>query len=127
MSRSWLGIAGALGALGVLLGAFGGHLLRPMLPLQAMTIFETAVRYQLVHVLALFGTAVAGKVYPEHGVALSRIAAGFTAGIFLFSGSLYLMVTTDQPWLGALTPVGGVALVGAWAGLAWVFLRRPAA
>jgi uncharacterized membrane protein YgdD (TMEM256/DUF423 family) len=119
-------VAGALGAVGVLLGAFGGHLLRPVLPLQAMTIFDTAVRYHLLHTLALFGTAVAAKVYPAHAVALGRVAAGFALGIVLFSGSLYLMVTTDRLWLGAVAPVGGVVLVLSWAGLALVFLRRGA-
>jgi uncharacterized membrane protein YgdD (TMEM256/DUF423 family) len=91
-----------------------------------MTIFDTAVRYHLLHTLALFGTAVAAKVYPAHAVALGRVAAGFALGIVLFSGSLYLMVTTDRLWLGAVAPVGGVVLVLSWAGLALVFLRRGA-
>ena len=127
MSRTWLGIAGALGAIGVLLGAFGGHLLRPVLPLQQMTLFETAVRYHMFHALALFGTALAMQVFPEHAVGLRRVAIAFAAGIVVFSGSLYGLVTTDQRWLSAATPLGGLAFIGAWAGLAVVFLRRARA
>jgi uncharacterized membrane protein YgdD (TMEM256/DUF423 family) len=122
-----LGIAGALGAIGVLLGAFGGHLLRPVLPLQQMTLFETAVRYHMFHALALFGTALAMQVFPEDAVGLRRVAIAFAAGIVVFSGSLYVLVTTDQRWLSAVTPLGGLAFIGAWAGLAVVFLRRARA
>lgn len=124
MSRTWLGVAGILGALGVGLGAFGAHGLRAILPLQEMTIFETAVRYHLFHTLALLGTALAMQAFPGHRVGLRRVAMAFTFGIIVFSGSLYVLVMTDQRWLGAVTPVGGLALIGGWVGLAVVFLRR---
>jgi uncharacterized membrane protein YgdD (TMEM256/DUF423 family) len=119
-----LGIAGVLGALGIGLGAFGGHLLRPVLPLTQMTVFETAVRYHLFHTLALLGTALAMHGYPGDAPALRRVAWLFTAGVTLFSGSLYLVATTDLRWLSALTPLGGVALAAGWLGVAVVFLRR---
>lgn len=125
MSRTWLGISGVLGALGMSLGAFGGHLLRPVLPLTQMTIFETAVRYHMFHALAVLGTALAMHGYPHHATGLHRVAGLFTVGVILFSGSLYLVATTDLRWLGALTPVGGLALMGGWVGLAAVFLRKP--
>jgi uncharacterized membrane protein YgdD (TMEM256/DUF423 family) len=126
-SRPWLAAAGALGALGVALGAFGAHLLRPLLPLQLMTIFETGVRYHLLHALALLGCGVLLELYPARARLLRWAAWGFAAGIVLFSGSLYALVMTDQRWLGLLTPVGGVAWIVAWGLLAWVFWRGRAA
>lgn len=113
-----------MGALGVLLGAFGAHALRPILPLQVMTIYETAVRYHLVHSVALLVTAIAMGVYPGYRRRLAWIAGLYVAGIVLFSGSLYTICLTDQRWMGIVTPVGGVLWVAAWAGWAVVF-RRP--
>lgn len=125
-SRPWLATAAGCGALGVALGAFGAHALRPVLPLQLMTIFETAVRYHLIHALALLGCGVLLELFPARARQLRWAAWGFAAGIVLFSGSLYLLVTTDQRWLGILTPVGGVAWIAAWCLLVWVFWRGVA-
>ncbi|HEX9841098.1 MAG TPA: DUF423 domain-containing protein, partial [bacterium] len=63
-SAAWLGAAGLLGAVGVALGAFGAHALRPLLPLQVMTIYETAVRYHLFHALALLGCGILLAQFP---------------------------------------------------------------
>lgn len=123
MSRTWLGVCGILGALGVGLGAFGAHGLQSILPPQQMAIFETSVRYHLFHVLALLGTALAMGNFPQYSIGLRRVAIAFTVGIVVFSGSLYLLVFTGQRWLGAVTPIGGVAFIAGWLGLAIVFLR----
>src|SRR5262249_45596929 len=126
MSRTWFGIAGILGALGVAFGAFGAHALQSTLNPGLLAIFETAVRYHLIHTLALAGTAIAMQVFPGHGVGLRRVAWAFTVGVVLFSGSLYVLALTNQRWLGAVTPLGGLAFIAGWLGLAVVFLRRRA-
>ena len=123
-SRPWLVTAAVLGGLGVALGAFGAHLLRPILPLQRMTIFETAVRYHQVHALALLGCAILMALHPARAARLRWAAWGFAAGIVLFSGSLYALVTSDQRWLGLVTPVGGLAWLAAWGLLAAAYWRR---
>lgn len=124
VSRPWYIAAGVSGALGVALGAFGAHVLKPLLPLQVMTIFETAVRYHLFHTLALLGCAVLLELHPARARWLRWAAWAFAAGIVLFAGSLYGLALGNLRWLGIVTPVGGVAWVAAWALLAIAFWRR---
>lgn len=103
---------GALfGGLAVALGAFGAHALRARLEARDLEIFETAVRYQMYHALALFAAAW----LLDRGIAQASGAAwGFTIGTLIFSGSLYLMVATGMRWLGAVTPIGGIAMIVGW-------------
>jgi uncharacterized membrane protein YgdD (TMEM256/DUF423 family) len=106
----------------VALGAFGAHGLRERLVPDMLTVFEVGVRYQMYHALALLAVgAVAGR-FPGGAVA----AAGwlFVAGTVLFSGSLYALAFTGQRWLGAVTPLGGVAFLAAWGALAWAAWTR---
>lgn len=104
-----------LGGLAVALGAFGAHALRARLEPRDLEIFETAVRYQMYHALALFAAAW----LLDRGIAQASGAAwGFTIGTLIFSGSLYLMVATGMRWLGAITPIGGVAMIVGWGMLA---------
>ena len=111
---SQLRLAGAVLFVAVALGAFGAHGLRARVGPELIEVWKTAVLYQLVHGLALFGVALAG---PER-IAWHRVVSGlFLAGIVLFSGSLYLLVLTEQRWLGPITPLGGVAFLGGWAAL----------
>jgi uncharacterized membrane protein YgdD (TMEM256/DUF423 family) len=120
--NSYLGILGGLFAfLGVALGAFGAHGLEGRLPASDLAIFETAVRYQMYHALAL----VLVGILMVRGGPGSTAAAGwaFVVGILLFSGSLYLMLLTGQRWLGAVTPLGGVSFLIGWAALAWSFVQ----
>ncbi|MCZ6748977.1 MAG: DUF423 domain-containing protein [SAR324 cluster bacterium] len=124
MSRIWLIWAGALGALGIALGAFGVHALRPVLPLQTMTVFETAVRYHLFHTLALLGVAILMGQYPDRAPALRWVALLLLAGLVLFSGSLYALATTGVGFFGWITPFGGACWIAAWLGLAWSFRRN---
>jgi uncharacterized membrane protein YgdD (TMEM256/DUF423 family) len=115
-------VAGALLAFAaVALGAFGTHALADRLSPSDMEIFETAVRYHLAHAVGLLGVAWAWSRWPVGGVAMSGWL--IMAGILIFSGSLYLLVLTDTRWLGAVTPVGGVALLLGWASLAWAIVR----
>lgn len=101
------------GAVSVLLGAFGSHGLRRRASLELIATFETGVRYQLYHSLALLILAV----FPAADASLFlRTLAGwlFILGIFLFSGSLYLLVLTGKRRLGMITPLGGLALILGW-------------
>ena len=110
------------GGLGVALGAFGAHGLRARLAPDALATFETGVRYQMYHALALL--AVAFVITRWAGSTLPPLAGWlFVAGTVLFSGSLYLLALTGVRWLGAVTPFGGVAFIAGWACLFVVALR----
>jgi uncharacterized membrane protein YgdD (TMEM256/DUF423 family) len=116
MDRTFL-LVGALGGfIAVALGAFGAHALRGRLSPEMLAVFETGVRYQMYHVLALLLVAA---IIPRFGGWLI-VSAGwlFVAGIVLFSGSLYLLAFTGVTMLGAVTPVGGLAFLLGWAALA---------
>ena len=107
-------LAGILGFVGVALGAFGAHALRGRVAPEMIEVWKTGVLYHLVHALALLGVALA----PAR-IGWPRAVAGlFVAGIVVFSGSLYVLVLSGQHWLGAVTPLGGVAFLSGWAALA---------
>lgn len=122
MNRSLLLIASTLGFLSVALGAFGAHGLKTMLSghpdvVQRLAHWETGVRYQMFHtialgILAILASHVAGSV-PKAS------AAAFVLGIVVFSGSLYIMTLTGLRWLGAITPIGGVAFLVGWVLMGW--------
>jgi uncharacterized membrane protein YgdD (TMEM256/DUF423 family) len=109
--------AGALSAaLGVAAGAFGAHALADAVSPARLDTFETAARYELIHALAL---VLVGVLIERRADRRLRWAGGlFLAGTLLFSGSLYLLVLTDTPWLGAITPLGGIAFISGWLVLA---------
>ncbi|MBS0583419.1 MAG: DUF423 domain-containing protein [Proteobacteria bacterium] len=108
------------GALGVALGAFGAHALRGTLDEAALRTWHTAVEYQLWHALALLIVALA--LPPSRWRRLGAFA--FAAGIVLFSGSLYALALGAPRIVGAITPVGGIALIGGWLAVAAACLRR---
>ena len=115
-------VAGAVAALiGVTVGAFGAHGLRDRLTPADLDIFETGVRYHMYHALGLFAVAWVASRWPSGATTIAGWA--FIVGIVVFSGSLYTLVLTGQRWLGAVTPVGGVALIAGWAALGWAVLR----
>ena len=118
MSKTFV-IAGAIFMfIGVAAGAFGAHGLKDYFvdhPTLEAT-YETAVQYQLIHGLALFAIAWATTQWPG---GLTTWAGYFIIlGVIIFSGSLYVLVLTNTAWLGAITPVGGVAMLSGWAALA---------
>ncbi len=117
MLKLFFGIGGILGALAVALGAFGAHGLKARLDAGRLAIFETAARYQLMHALALLAAGLAAAQWPASPW---PVWAGwlFIAGILLFSGSLYLLVFTDKRAFGAITPLGGLAMIAGWLCLA---------
>jgi uncharacterized membrane protein YgdD (TMEM256/DUF423 family) len=115
----------ALGALSALVavaaGAFGAHALRERLAPEMLAVFEVGARYHMYHALALLAAAWAIGRWPGG----TAVTAGwlFVAGTLVFSGSLYLLSLTGQRWLGAVTPLGGLAFILGWAALAWAALR----
>ena len=121
MIRLFFAIGSASAMLGVAAGAFGAHGLRERLTPDMLAVWETAVRYQLYHALALFAVAWALSRWPGR----AGEAAGwlFVVGTVLFSGSLYLLSLSGQRWLGAITPLGGVAFLAGWACLIWTAIR----
>ena len=123
MKNIWVVISGVLGGLGVALGAFGAHGLRLWLPLQKMTIFETAVHYHIFHALALLGVAALMGVYPGNSRGLRRAAVSFTVGVVLFSGGLYGTALSDFLPFRYIVPVGGAMFVLGWGLLAYTFWR----
>jgi uncharacterized membrane protein YgdD (TMEM256/DUF423 family) len=114
--RAALLSAGILGATGVGLGAFGAHGLREILLERGMsTVWETAVRYQTLHAVALLGLAAYLRV--KTGTGHARVGwAGccWVAGTVIFSGSLYGLALGGPHWLGPITPLGGIALIAGW-------------
>ncbi len=99
-------------AFGVALGAFGAHGLKTRLTPEMLAIYETGVRYHLVHALGLFAAAwLAGE---DQGRAARLAGLLLVIGILIFSGSLYLLALTGIRTLGAVTPLGGVAWIAAW-------------
>lgn len=122
---NWMAIGALFAFLGVALGAFGAHALRTRITPRDLEIFDVAVRYQLTHALALL---ITGLILWWRGLDVSRLLVItpwlFTAGIILFSGSLYVLVLTGKRWLGAVTPLGGVLFLAGWLLLALALWQK---
>jgi len=121
-------LAGLNGLVGVAAGAFGAHGLREKVSARDLEIWHTGAHYQQVHAVALLAVALwalhvqaQGQPGTLHGVAMAL----FTAGILIFSGTLYAMTLGGPRLLGAITPLGGLCLLGAWATVALIGLRQP--
>lgn len=124
MHRHFLFAAALCAGLGVGLGAFGAHGLRGILDEAHLATYRTGVDYQMWHALGLGLIGVLAERFP--GCKPLRWAGGLMlGGIAVFSGSLYLLSLTGSRWLGMVTPFGGMALLAAWAVLAWAALRLP--
>ncbi|MEI6714037.1 MAG: DUF423 domain-containing protein [Verrucomicrobiota bacterium] len=106
-------IAGCIGALGVILGAFGAHGLKDTLSVNGTTqTWQTAAHYHLIHAVVLLVLAGTNP-FPSKSFHM------IVSGVLLFSGSLYLLAITQVHWLGAITPLGGICLI-----LGWILLIR---
>lgn len=121
----WAGTGAVLAGVAVLAGAFGAHALRARLGEDSLAIWETAARYQMYHGLALLAS---GALPPLRHLRLLRAGRRlFLAGVLLFSGSLYALALFDVAALGAITPLGGAALLAGWVCFALALFRaRPA-
>lgn len=114
--------------LAVMLGAFGAHALKALLPAESLQSFQTAVHYQIIHGLAIL---ITGIIYTQNqqGVLL-YVGRFFSAGIICFSGSLYLLTFLKlfnidfPPAIALITPLGGLFMILGWMILAWTFLRK---
>jgi len=115
--------AGAAGFLGVAMGVLGAHVLKGKLAPDMLAVFDIATRYHLYHVFAICAAAWACARWQRK---IFGIAGGlFLAGIVIFCGSLYALALTGERWLGAITPLGGLAFLAGWACLAIGALRAP--
>lgn len=122
LSKYFVSIAAFLGAVTVALGAFGAHALKAVLSPAALITYETAVRYQMYHVVALLltGILLQKAIVPKQQKLLTRAGLFFIDGIVLFSGSLYFIVAKPflgiegLPWIGIITPMGGLLWMVAW-------------
>lgn len=122
MVRVFLAIAAVLGGTAVAAGAFGSHALKARLSDRALEIFDMGTRYQMYHALALLLVALLLlQTAAAQSLAQSLLTAAgiaFITGVAIFSGSLYALSLTGVKWLGAVTPLGGVALMAGWGCLA---------
>ena len=117
MAKLFITIGSLSGMLAVIFGAFGAHALRSRLDDYAMGVFETAVQYHFYHSLALLAVGVVALTQPQT-IMLKSSGWLFLIGILVFSGSLYILSISGLRWLGAVTPLGGLAFIGGWACLA---------
>lgn len=117
MAKLFITLASLSGMLAVVMGAFGAHALKNRLDEYALGIFETAVQYHFHHSFALLAVGVIALSQPQTTL-LKTSGWLFVIGILVFSGSLYLLSLTGVRWLGAITPLGGLAFIGGWACLA---------
>jgi uncharacterized membrane protein YgdD (TMEM256/DUF423 family) len=122
VDRLFFAVGCVSAAIAVTLGAFGAHGLRSRLVPDMLTTFEIGVRYQLYHALGLLAVGLALSRWPSSALAVAGWL--FIAGTVVFSGSLYVLSLSGQRWLGAVTPVGGAALIAGWLVLAWAVWAR---
>ena len=125
MNGSLLLALGAVsGAISVMLGAFGAHALKARMSADALSAFQTAVQYQMMHSLALIAVGLWLLRHPED--MLSRYAAlAFCFGILFFSGSLYGLTLGGPRWLGPVTPIGGTLFIAGWLLFAVAAIKTP--
>ncbi|MEO0490871.1 MAG: DUF423 domain-containing protein [Cyanobacteria bacterium J06659_2] len=112
-------LSGAIaGGLAVIFGAFASHALKSRLIERSLDIFETGVRYQMYHALALVLLGILLSLQAESNIWFNLSGIGFTLGILTFSGSLYALALLGIKWLGAVAPIGGAAFIVGWGSLA---------
>ncbi len=123
MAKLFIFLGSASAMLAVMFGAFGAHALKNRFDEYAMGVFETAVQYHFYHSFALLAVGIIALSQPQT-VLLKTSGWLFLVGLIIFSGSLYILSLTGLRWLGAVTPLGGLAFIGGWACLAaasWKF------
>jgi uncharacterized membrane protein YgdD (TMEM256/DUF423 family) len=121
MDRFFFITGSLLAFVAVALGAFAAHGLKTKLSPDMFNVFEVGVRYHMYHALALLAVAWATSHWPDSRAHTAGWA--FLFGIVVFSGSLYLLSITGMRWIGAITPIGGVAFLIGWILLAWAVWR----
>lgn len=121
MIRFALTAGALLAGLSVVLGAFGAHAIADMVSTQRLETWHTAARYLMNHGQALILVGILARVFKQ---ALTWTAILLFSGACIFSGSLFLLVITDTPWLGAIAPIGGLLMISGWVSLVVVSMNR---
>ena len=126
MDRKIFLLACVTGALGVVLGAFAAHGLKPLLSISAFESFNTGIRYQMYHSFLLFFIGLSTYIKPNQKSILFKL---ILTGVLLFSGSIYFLATNDLTPLnfkviGFITPVGGLILIASWLLLFTYFFKK---
>jgi len=121
MNRYWLVVGSLSACLSVAAGAFGAHALKGLFGPEALVTWETAARYQMYHALAMLAVGAAAQALRTTSLRVAGLC--FLVGTLVFSGSLYALVLSGQRWLGAITPIGGLAFMAGWLAFAWAVIR----
>lgn len=114
---NYITLGAVLAALAVVLGAFGAHGLQARIEPRMLEVYQTGVQYHMYHALGLILLGILTARNPDNTL-LAWAAGALVAGIVLFSGSLYVLSISSVRWLGAITPLGGVAFIAGWCLLA---------
>ena len=128
MYRTALVLGILFAGLGIVIGAFGAHALKPLLSESQLQVFETGVRYQMYHSFALLAAGILYSAFPARPIKLA--STFFLIGILLFSGSLYAMTLLNingqvgLGGLGILTPIGGLFFILGWLMLLWAVFKK---
>ena len=117
MAKYFITLAALSGMLAVTFGAFGAHALKNRLDDYALGVFQTGVQYHFYHSLALLAVGILALSQPDSTL-LKSSGWLFAVGLVVFSGSLYVLSLSGIRWLGAITPIGGLAFIAGWACLA---------
>ena len=123
--QTLIAVGSLLAALAVAAGAFGAHILKSIVDPPMLAVFETAARYQMYHALGMIAVGLAGQVFGSPQIV--RAGWCFAAGVLLFCGSLYGVSLLGIRWLGAMTPIGGLAFITGWSLLGWSIWREKRA
>ena len=121
MNHFWISMGAMMGALGVILGAFGAHALKDSLDNYSLDIYQKAVFYQFIHAIALILTGLIQHQFQQLNLGIAQWS--FFLGIIIFSGSLYILAVSGVKWMGAITPIGGVAFIVGWVWLSFKCLQ----
>ena len=125
MAKLFITLASCSGMFAVMLGAFAAHALKNTLDEYSLGVFQTAVQYHFYHSFALLAVGILAISQPE-SLLLRSSGWLFFIGLLLFCGSLYILSFSGVRWLGAITPLGGLCFIAAWAALAaaaWKYLN----
>jgi uncharacterized membrane protein YgdD (TMEM256/DUF423 family) len=125
VARLFVALGSINALIAVILGAFGAHMLKARISPEMLAVYHTGTQYHFYHALGMLLIGVLATQF-RNGAALQLSGYLMLAGIVLFSGSLYVLAVTGVTWLGAITPLGGVAFIAAWIVLAVAALRATA-
>lgn len=127
LPRPWMLVCGScLSLLSIILGAFAAHGLKSSLTPYSIAIFQTGVEYQMYHGIAIFLVGILSGFGKFSYTWLKAATISFLVGCLFFSGSLFLLALTGIKWLGAITPIGGVAFIVGWTLLIYAAVKTPA-